>query len=227
MDLLDFVFPKKCIGCYSSGKYLCLKCVSSVKRAVDVCPYCFKNSIDGATHFKCKKRLGLDGVISVWEYDGVIKKGLVSLKYKYATQVGDELFLHFWNFLKKDSLPKFKISTAIPMYWYKENTRGFNQSVEFGKFISQKIGTTFMSDLITRKKNTKPQVSLNKEKRLTNLNNAFEFDVKYKHQIDSILLIDDVFTTGTTLKECCRVLKANGVARVWGLTIAKRSVFFR
>lgn len=230
MDLLDIVFPKKCIGCGTNGMYLCGKCVNKVPFAKTVCPYCFKSSIDGVTHSKCQKKFGLDGLISVWEYDGVVKGAILATKYKYATLVGKELSEYFYYYLnqKVASMPRFDCLVPIPLYWYKQNVRGFNQSTEFGAFVSKKIGCKFLPDLMIRKKYTKSQALLNREKRLVNLKDAFEINSsKDLVGISSVLIIDDVFTTGATLKECAKVIKRHGIQKVWGLTLAMRSLFYR
>ena len=96
MDLLDFIFPKKCIGCGISGLYLCSSCIKKAPFTKTVCPYCYKPSIDGVTHIKCQKKFGLDGLVSIWEYGGVIKSAILATKYKYATLVGKELSDYFY-----------------------------------------------------------------------------------------------------------------------------------
>src|SRR5450830_1697012 len=91
MNLLDLVFPKTCLGCGRGGKYLCSNCLGRLRLLKPVCPYCERPSIDGFTHSKCRKVYGLDGLTSIWDYEGAIKKAIMALKYKYSTEVGKEL----------------------------------------------------------------------------------------------------------------------------------------
>lgn len=220
MGILDLVFPKSCLGCGTEGAYICSDCVAKVKLAKPICAYCEKASIDGFTHVKCRKKLGLDGLTSVWEYEGVIRKAVLALKYKYATDVGDELIRWLTDSLKKLVLPLTLCLVPVPMYWYKQNTRGFNQSVEMGRALASEMKWKFMPDLLIKKKSTTSQAQLSGEARRQNLKGVFVVDSRFEAP-DSILLFDDVFTTGSTLREAAKVLKRAGVAKVWGLTIAR------
>ncbi len=222
LRIVDFFFPVSCLGCGQHGKYLCGRCLGDVKLSKPFCPYCFKPSIDGLTHFKCRKEHGLDGVRAVWKHEGVVRKAILSFKYKYATQVGNELLGEFVRELEliKSSLTQGFVLVPIPLYWYKENVRGFNQSFEIAKNISQKLGWQLNSNILSRKRFVRPQVELGRQERKNNLRNAFVVNVSESKVPDCIILVDDVFTTGSTLKEAARVLKTAGVKKVWGLTVA-------
>jgi competence protein ComFC len=78
----------------------------------------------------------------------------------------------------------------------------------------------FAPDLLIREVATKPQVGLKREERLKNIKSAFSLNPKYNIQNTLYIIFDDVYTTGTTIKEACRVLKKAGAEEVWGLTIA-------
>jgi ComF family protein len=221
MSILDLIFPKTCLGCGKEGKYLCDNCLTKVKLLKPACPYCEKVSIDGFTHVKCWKKYGLDGLTSVWDYDGVIKKSIMALKYKYSTEVGKELSnVYIRGLSARPDLPKNGILVPIPIHWHRENVRGFNQSIEIGKVVAGKMGWKFAPDLLIKEKSTAPQATLSVADRKQNLKDVFTVDPKFQIP-DSIILFDDVFTTGSTLKEAAKVLKHAGVGKVWGLTIAR------
>ena len=170
MGILDLVFPKTCLGCGKEGKYICLDCLSKVRLAKPICPYCEKASIDGFAHIKCAKKLGLDGLTSVWEYEGVIRKAILSLKYKYSTEVGKELTECFIHELVTRTVPvKAGDLIPIPLHWHRENTRGFNQSVEVGKTVASEMKWKFISDLLIKNKSTTSQVELKGDDRRQNL----------------------------------------------------------
>ena len=175
------------------------------------------------THSRCAKRYGLDGLVSVWEYEGVIRKAILSLKYKYSTLVGQELTACFIDqLLTRSDLVKESVLVPIPLYWYRENTRGFNQSVEIGKKVATQMGWKFVPDLLTKRQSIVSQVELKGDDRRQNLKGAFSLNSNYVlSTLYSVLFFDDVFTTGSTLREAAKVLKRAGVARVWGLTIAR------
>lgn len=220
MNLLDLVFPKTCLGCGGEGKYLCSNCLEKLRILKPVCPYCEKPSIDGFTHSKCRRVYGLDGLTSIWDYQGVIKKAIMALKYKYSTEVGKELADSFVRQLLTRSDLVRGILVPIPIHWYKENVRGFNQSEEIGKYIARQMGWEFNPELLIKTRSTISQVELTVKERKQNLKNTFALNSKFQLP-DSIILFDDVFTTGSTLTEAAKVLKHAGMERVWGLTIAR------
>ena len=226
MRILDLVFPKICLGCGKEGRYICGTCLAKVPRAKLVCPYCEKASIDGMTHAKCKRVYGLDGLVSVWSYDGVVRKAILALKYKYATEIANELSSWLANELakKKEVFPKNSILAPIPLFWYKGNFRGFNQSEIIGKEVARKFDWKFIPDILVRKKSGTPQAMLKGDARYQNIRGAFALNPDYlsNHLVPSApVLFDDVFTTGSTLKEAASVLKRKGAKSVWGLTIAR------
>jgi ComF family protein len=221
MSILDLIFPKTCLGCGKEGKYICDNCLIKVKLLKPACPYCEKASIDGFTHTKCKKKYGLDGLTSVWDYDGVIKKAIMALKYKYSTEVGKELSnIYIRELLTRSDLVKKGILIPIPIHWHRENVRGFNQSIEIGKVVAGNLGWKFAPDLLIKKKSTTPQATLSVVDRKQNLKDVFALSFGFQIPV-SVILFDDVFTTGSTLKEAAKVLKYAGVGKVWGLTIAR------
>lgn len=223
MGLLDFVFPKTCLGCGREGKYLCPVCMDKVPRAQAICPYCKRPSIDGATHINCKRKLGLDGLTSIWEYEGVVRKAILTLKYKYATEVGKEVSEYAIASLQDLVMPTVHNLVPIPIFWHKENVRGFNQSIVLSGNIAENMRLIFMPDLLIKKVPTPSQAELSGKKRRKNLRGSF---ILRPHNSlflipDSVILFDDVFTTGSTLFEATKVLKRGGVQKVWGLTIAR------
>jgi competence protein ComFC len=227
VELLDFVFPKTCLGCGREGSYICPDCLAKVRLAKPICPYCERPSIDGATHIKCQTKLGLNGLISIWEYEGVIRKAILVLKYKYATEIAQLLrnlvIEQFQNSNLKYQISNLETLVPIPLHWHRQNVRGFNQSIEVGKSISEAMNWKFMPDLLIKKQQTISQVELRGEERRKNLKGVFALSPHNSLFIipDSIVLFDDVFTTGSTVHEATKVLKRAGAEKVWGLTIAR------
>lgn len=113
---------------------------------------------------------------------------------------------------------------SVPLHQSRFNWRGFNQAEILGKMIAEKLEISFVPNLLIRKRATKPQVELKGKERKENIIGAFAVNPRYSdicHPASDILLFDDVWTTGTTLRTCGRVLKEAGVKRVWGLTLAR------
>lgn len=223
MPLIDLVFPKVCVGCGQTGSYLCINCIKKAPLAKRVCIECGKLSIDGFTHSKCKKIRSLDGVVSIWKYDGVIKKSLLKLKFRYVNSISQEIAKYSSFYLKRTvtSLPKSAFLLPIPLYRTRKNFRGFNQTEEVGKLIAKSMGWGYQEGLLIRIKKAKIQSELNKKERIKNIKEVFSVNTKYLIHNTTYILFDDVCTTGSTLKEACRILNINGVKNVWGLTIAK------
>lgn len=226
MGVLDLLFPKNCVNCGRTGAYICDDCFGKIRPARQICPYCYKASIDGLTHIKCAKKFGIDGLVCPWDYEGVIRRAILSLKFKYATEVGKELFSHFITAVKSPNskflIPNSSLLVPVPMHWYNQNVRGFNQAIELGKLLSSEMGWKFVPDLLVKKKQTTSQVELKGDERRQNLKGVFSINPSYLvASSPSVILFDDVFTTGSTLVEAAKALKRAGVTKVWGLTIAR------
>jgi len=195
MGVIDFIFPKECLECKNPGRYICEDCIKKVPRG-------------GWSN------LGGIKVYSVWKYKGVIRKAIIALKYKFSTQIADELIGYIS--LKPSSFSLI----PVPMHWYKQNQRGFNQTELLGKKLASKMGWKYFPNFLIKKKSTPPQVGLSGSPRRQNLKGVFSLNTRIKLP-DSVLLFDDVLTTGSTLKEAAKVLKKAGVKKVWCLTIAR------
>jgi len=224
MGILDLVFPKTCLRCGCSGRYLCQTCIDKTPRVDAICPYCKHPSIDGTTHINCQKKFGIDGLTTIWGYEGVIRKAILSLKYKYATEVGNEISDYLISSLGSRVMPSVQYLAPVPIHWHRQNTRGFNQSAEIGKLVAASMGWKFTQDLLIKTVSTVSQTELDRKDRRQNLRGVFSVNPLYKSSLanlKSVIIFDDVFTTGSTLMEASKVLKRGGIEKVWGLTIAR------
>ncbi len=230
MLLFDLIFPKFCLGCNKWGAYLCLNCQKEILQGDLVCPICEKLAIGGKTHPICTKKYGLDGLWSLGVYGGTLKKGIQKLKYKFVTELAEALVNLLLIYSAKytplfiEEIKKNRgegwIIVPVPLYPKREKWRGFNQSALLAKILAKKLGLKY-GDYLLRIKHTKPQMKLKGWERKKNIKNAFALAVNSSLLAESILLVDDVWTTGSTLKECCKVLKLGGAKKVWALTLAR------
>ncbi len=230
MNLVDFIFPKHCVGCNKIGSYFCKECIQDIKQADLVCPFCEKLSIGGVVHPVCKRKYGLDGLWSLGIYDKPLKTAIQKLKYRWISELSDSLvrilvdyWVRFQPFLLdeiKKSRGKDWLVVPVPLHWSRQNWRGFNQAVLLGKIFAQKLGLNY-EEALKRMKSTKPQVGQDAYKRRQNIKGAFALTTNYELKTKNLLLIDDVWTTGATLKECCFILKKDGAKSVWALTLAR------
>ncbi len=229
MNLLDLVFPRQCLGCGRSGIYFCPGCAAKIKLTSQICPVCERPSPFGETHPSCRSRYSLNGLASFFTFEGVIRTAIHKLKYRLVTDLKTELFsliLREWP--KETALNKFidqyqPIVLPIPLYWLKENQRGFNQSSLFSQEISRRFNLPFSDRILLRNRSTTSQTKLTMEERRRNVEQAFVVNPKClpAGRQASYLLVDDVWTTGATLKTAGNLLKRAGAKMVWGLTIAR------
>ncbi|TSC90265.1 MAG: amidophosphoribosyltransferase [Microgenomates group bacterium Gr01-1014_5] len=230
VSLLDFLFPKKCAGCGKFGTYFCVSCIQSSKLYFpQSCPRCERSSVDGAIHVQCGKRFSPDGLTSIWAYEKAPRELILKLKYKYVTDVGLSLAVPASGTLKNikrstPASPKWTdklVLVPIPLHWTRNNWRGFNHVEEVGKILAQLMGWQ-MTNLLVRSKMAKQQVGLKGKERKENVQNVFTLISNSPiSNLSTIVLFDDVWTTGATMLEAVKVLKKVGFKRVWCLTLAR------
>jgi len=225
VGILDLFFPINCLACNRDGKYICEACLGKVKTPRAVCPECLRFSIDGKTHTKCLQPQGLNGLISLWQYGGVIRKAILVLKYKFAYQISEVLSEEAARIVRTRNY-QFLIHSSfvlvpVPLYWLRKNRRGFNQSELIGRNLARNLGWHYSPDLLIRRQMRVPQTELKREERLTNIHGIFALNPKSNLQNATYILFDDVWTTGATLKEAAKVLKRAGIKKIWGLTLAR------
>lgn len=218
--ILDLLFPKKCLGCQKLGSYFCQDCISTIIPARPICFYCQKWSLNGQTHPLCQRKYGIDGLWSLGIYQGILREAIKQFKYCQVKELAKS-FIEIIG-MEIIKLPVIKdqswVIVPVPLHWWKDNNRGFNQTAVIGQLLSKKLGLGYC-EALKRVRNTKPQTKFESQGRQQNIKNAFAL-TKRSTLNANILLIDDVWTTGSTLKECCLVLKKAGVKKVWALTLA-------
>ncbi len=206
MSILDFLFPKKCVGCGKWGKYLCDRCFRQLKWLHP------KVKLVGG---------GMDGLVSWVEYEGVARRAIVMLKFKFVSDLIEEVVGKILG-ERQDMREKFRGFTVVPvpLAQARERWRGFNQAAEIGRLVASRWSLA-LSDLLVRVKNTGQQVGKSRKERLENVRGAF--GLKTRDQLPrAVLLVDDVWTSGATMRAAASVLKRAGVKTVWGLALARR-----
>jgi len=221
MGFIDLVFPRRCVKCGKLGKYLCSSCISQVPQAKFCCPVCGCFNFQGKTHKSCQTRYSLDGHLSVWSYLGVVRKSILKLKYNFVSDIASELVGVSANRLKINLNWTKYVFVAVPTSQPRGKWRGFNQAEILAEFFAREFGGEYKSNILTKTKNTKPQVQLDKKHRMLNVKDTFSVSKKHELKNRRIILVDDVWTTGSTMREACRILKKAGASEVWGLTVAQ------
>jgi len=226
--LQDVLFPRFCLGCKKEGEVLCDICTKKIPiPGIFLCPNCCVDSENGIMcSERCAKTMALHQVISCVPYNENTISGKVirDMKYEYITEYNTiiaqhitQFFMHFPNIL-----PEITSIVPVPLHKKRYAARGFNQAEHIAQSVSVVCKKPY-SNVLKRIKHTKQQAQLTRQKRKTNMRNAFSLNTQSKTSIfgKSILLIDDVYTTGSTINECAKVLKEAGASNIVGFTYAR------
>ena len=231
---MDLIFPKFCLGCQKEGIYLCDDC----RTLLDISEFnyclCDQNpsrlppeSKSGKCS-RCQNKL-LSGLYFALPYKEkqLTKKLIYQFKYPpylkdLAKTLASILIEHF--VLAGNNTNKIWENSAlipVPLDKVKLKQRGYNQSEELAKELSKILQVPMLSDSLIKVKSTAPQMELSKQDREKNLENAFAIKNPAELTGKKIFLVDDVYTTGSTMNECAKILKDSGVKNVWGIAIAR------
>ncbi len=227
MNVLDLLFPKRCLGCRKFGSYICPDCFIKLSFAdKQICAVCNRPAIDGITHPGCIGKYTLDGVIASMSYAGLMKKLLYQFKYKpHVTDLTDTLSELFFDGLIQNEqfyrvLHQKPILVPIPLHKERLRSRGYNQATILAHALSKKLSLP-VREILLRQKKTESQFLLTRNERTSNMKQAFQ--VKKSVDVlrdEHVFLIDDVTTSGITFLEAAKVLKKEGVTSVWGIALA-------
>jgi ComF family protein len=167
----------------------------------------------------CRQSLvNFDAAYSFGSYEGPLQKLIHIFKYGKVESLAGPLSRFLLQSLPLEQ--SFDLVMAMPMHWRKRWERGFNQAELVAQPIAKRYGLK-LADNLRRRRYTKPQAGLSEAQRRENLRNCFS--VVRPHQLAGkrILLIDDVFTTGATLRTAAAALKSAGASYVCALTLAR------
>jgi ComF family protein len=222
--VLDTLFPVNCLVCNREGVFLCSLCQVALKRLEQQsCIVCEKASLAGITHPKCSAPFLPEGLVSFLDYrDKNLSHVLIAGKYSFLPGVfgilGEVLASFLSESIWREIFQGF-IVIPLPLSKSRRRWRGFNQAEILVNVLSEKLGMLQGSPLV--KQNTRTQKDLNKEQRRKNVLGCFSLKAGAEVRGKNYILVDDVVTTGATLMEASKVLKRNGAAKVWCMTIAR------
>jgi len=220
--LKDFLFPKRCVGCGLIDTFLCDGCQNLLVRySIKRCLFC-GNITDNKTCKKCVKGLGkTSGFAYCYYKEGPAREIIKHFKFEGKWEVGiilgklmAELIRE--NFLKNKSRDNFLI-VPVPLDKTRLKERGYNQSLIMAREIGHKLNIQVSQVLIKNKR--PPQLGLNKTQRKENIKNAFSCNKELSSK--KIILVDDVLTTGSTIKESIYTLKRAGATKFCIVVFAK------
>lgn len=226
--ILDIFFPKICFGCQREGEYLCQDCKAILDFTRDFYCLCQRpKKIPKPGKCKNCQNKNLDGLYFPFNYQQSLIKNLI-FHFKYEPHLVKELakpLANLWKdyFLLLDEKINFSNFLVLPLPLEKSRLkwRGFNQSEELARYFCQNFNLEMRNDVLIKVKKTKFQVNLDEKERRENIKGAFLVENKSTIEGRKILLIDDIYTTGSTLEEAAKILKESGAKEVWGLVLAR------
>ena len=225
MDAIDLFFPRqvKCMFCKRETRVygICDECYKSLPFITGIsCHRCGGRMIGkGNVCVECKNRhSALDRNYAVLEYEDVIKGKVNSFKQGGVRYLG-ETFAYLIQEKYEEIADNIDVIIPVPISDSRRKSRGYNQS----EILCNELMDTgkVNVNILTRPEDTPHQTGLGRKNRLENLKDAFKVKDKKSIKRKVVLLVDDIYTTGSTLNECARTLKDAGASKVIGLVLAR------
>lgn len=219
MSIFGALLPQSCLLCSadSGGELLCRDCRDSLPRLATLrCPVCALPTPGGETCGECLKRPPhFDASLAVFVYAFPLDKLVQQLKYAHRLAIADFLA----GELSRLNFPPADLLLPLPLSARRLAERGFNQAVEIARPLARALKIPLRLDGCARVIDTAPQAMLPWKERRKNVRHAFECSMDLAGR--SVMVIDDVMTSGATLDEFARVLKDHGAARVTAVVVAR------
>ena len=230
--LVASVFPPRCPVCgelripWESGT--CTECIGKLHRIQEpVCMCCGRELTDEQQEYCVQCRLhpmSFQRNFAVWEYDKWMKKSIADFKYNGRKEYAEFYIRHmvqlFGTYLLRYGIEAF---VPVPISDKRRRGRGYNQAELLADGLAKRMGIPSVR-LLNRGRDTLPQNGLSPEERKRNLKDSFlwnEAEAKNMTRLpQTVALVDDIFTTGTTMELCTKVLQANGILSVYGICIS-------
>lgn len=230
--LLNLLYPRRCPICddivIPKGNLVCDSCKDILTPLRE--PLCYKcgRQILSSDREYCDTCLNynfsFDKAFSLWPYNHTVKSSLSNFKYKgrreYANYYGSKLCEHYSSLIKSLNID---VIIPVPVHRERLKDRGYNQAMLIASDLSKRLSIPLAGDYLIRSKNTVAQKNLDPIERRKNLREAFSINkpsTYYSSYIRSVLLIDDIYTTGSTANACAAVLKESGAKNVYVLCMA-------
>ena len=211
--IIDYVYPKVCGFCNKiiSTEYTCKNCQEKLK-------YMYESERQLVSVNKY-----FDILICSYKYNGIIRSKILQYKFKNKKYLYTTLSQRLIELLNMYS-NEIDIIIPVPIHFMRAFNRGYNQIFLIARFIAKKIDKELKNNILKKVRNNKPQSLLTANKRKNNVYNAYKLIRADAIKGKTILLIDDIYTTGATVNECSKVLKENGAKKIIVATVAKATI---
>ncbi len=202
---------------------MCFPCEEDYPLIEDpVCNQCGKQlAHDHDLCLDCKKTKHLyEKGIALYPYEGTIKEALYRFKYggrrKYARFFADNMHRQLQE---TTFLHKVDLIVPVPVSKERFKQRGYNQAGEIGRHLAKLTKIAYDEEILVRSRDTKPQSEFSPKQRSENIKNAFKCKEELEPKYKVILIIDDIYTTGSTINECTKVLTQSGAKTIYSSVV--------
>ena len=212
--ILNLIYPQICGMCGKINKNsLCKKCEIELKKQAE------NQIINNGEEIQDKY---FNELMYIFKYEGQIRKLILDYKFNEKSY----LYLTFVNFLLKnkkifENIKNYDTIIPVPISKKRKTTRGYNQSLLIARKIAEQTDFELMNNCLVKTKNIIEQSKLNKEDRIQNIQGVYELKSKQLIENKKIILIDDIYTTGSTVNECSKILKQGNPKKIGILVLAK------
>lgn len=223
-DFINLIFPKTCFSCNYRivEDIICTNCRNELIRQKDFCAYCGSSLKNGKCFICQNENILFDQICSVFEFDNVLQKLIHHFKYDEKKKIAAFFAECAINYIEFNNLfKKIDCIVPVPLHSVKKRLRGFNQSELIARKIAQHFDWNLCSSIIHRNRFTKTQTNLSKKERKQNVAGAFSLKKGTNLNGKTIIVVDDVFTTGSTINALADLLKNNGAEKIYAFTIAR------
>ncbi|MFI3209895.1 MAG: ComF family protein [Peptostreptococcaceae bacterium] len=236
-EILEIIYPKNitCLLCFDPIKKdntysLCKSCFNELKFIKDGCFRCGRNIINSYSEeilvdkciFCSKKSFDFERNISCIEYDNLSKKFIFDLKYRNKTYITEYISKIMLEKLDFEGI-KYDYILCVPLHKKRLKSRGFNQAKKIAEYLSELVQIEFL-DILKRNKNTKRLFTLDAKNREKELKSVFDIENGEILENKNILIVDDIFTTGSTVNEISKALSNYSVGKIYTITFITKSV---
>lgn len=212
--ILNLIYPQTCGICGKiNPKALCKKCEIKLNKQSE--NQIIKEEIEIEDKY-------FNELMYIFRYEGQIRKIIIDYKFNEKSYI----YENFVNFLLKnkkifENIKNYDTIIPVPISKKRQKERGYNQSLLIARKIAEKTNLELMNNCLIKTKNIIEQSKLNKEDRLQNIYGVYELKNRQLIENKKILLIDDIYTTGSTVNECSRMLRIANPAKIGVLVLAK------
>jgi len=214
--LFNLLYPQDCLLCGRRINDLkvspvCGDCIDKIKINPEAC------RIEGRA-----ENFAFDCAFYATAYEETVKRCICLFKYDGKAQLANPLGKLMCDFAVTNiGADKIDMIVPVPLHHVKLRERQFNQSELLAAHLARKMNKSVVKDKVKRIKYTAPQTKLNRDQRIRNVRGAFLVRKNADFKEKTVLLVDDVLTTGATLHECAKALKEAGAKKVVALALAR------